>query len=70
MQRWKIHWEFGPPEALYQGGICKRQIGTIKQAWRGFSKVLSKSPIDDEFLTCDKMVGHFILNVMNCRQDM
>ena len=63
MQKWEIHWEFGPPKASHHGGIYERQIRTMKQALRGFSEVLTKSPTDDEFLTCAKMAEY----VMNCR---
>ena len=52
-------WEFGPLEASHHGGLYKRKIQNIRKTLRGLFLPYHRNPLDDEFLTCMKMVEYY-----------
>ena len=63
MDEWEVEWEFGPPEASQHGGIYERQIRTIRKALATLPDLHTRSPTEDDLLTCFKMAEYII----NCR---
>ena len=63
MDEWEVEWEFGPPEASHHGGIYERQIRTIRKALAALPDLHTRSPTEDDLLTCFKMAEYII----NCR---